>query len=109
MKSKRFFTIVVTILAFALIVPASAEYIPQGQDRPVVAVEDHPWGGDSDDTDPIIGGKIFIPELIGTPAFFINTIRIIVIPRGRQTDNDNELLPDDFGGSNGHNSGNTKG
>jgi hypothetical protein len=106
MKSKRFLIFVVTILAFTFIVPASAEHIPRDH-RPIIACDDHPWGGDSDDVDPIIGGKVVIPELIGTPVFFINAIYIIVIPNDQQIDN--EMLPNNFGGGNGHNSGNTKG
>lgn len=111
MKSKKLLIFLAAILAFALIVPANAEYEPVRQDRRLNQCDDHPWGGDSDTADPIIGGRVIIPSLIGTPVHFINVINIIVISRDRNQNNGsgNDMLPDNFGGGNGNNHGNRKG
>ena len=106
MKSKKLLIVLVVVMGLVLMATANAEYRTLRQDRPVIVLEDHPWGGEVTGGGEISADKLIINEFIGTPFSFINNIIIIVeVNNADDGDNNNGLLPDDFGSNGGNHNG----
>lgn len=106
MKSTKLLMVLVAIMGLTFIATANADYRTLRQDRPVIVYEDHPWGGEVTGGGAASINKVIIPELIGTQFGVINNLRIIIIYiNDIDSDDNNDLLPDDFGdtGDNHHN------
>jgi hypothetical protein len=107
MKQSKFVPVVVLILVFAFILPASAMYDPRDNDRPLKRIiDDHPWGGDAVPTHNAPDRSGAPVGFIDLPFIYIDFYNIIIIDDFRNvkdSDPSDNILPDDYNDSQSNN------
>ena len=110
MKQFRLMPVLVLILVFAIITPASAMYNPSDNHQIIKRmIDDHPWGGEVIPTHNLERSGAPV-EFIDIPFIYIDIYNIIIIGDFRFGDDSNdkssgEILPDDYN-TNNHNNQN---
>jgi hypothetical protein len=107
MKQSKFVPVVVLILVFAFILPASAMYDPRDNEQPLRRIiDDHPWGGDAVPTHDGIDRSGAPVEFIDIPFIYIDFYNIIIIgdfPNVKDSDQSDIILPEDYNDSQSNN------